>query len=159
MKVLDLQCGYGHDFEGWFASEDDFQSQWSRHLLSCPLCGDTGISKRPSAPRLNLGNHAAAASGADPDALPAASEAQKAPPPSSRAQRQGDWLRAVRRLMAETEDVGLQFAQEVRRIHEGKAPDRAIHGQATRTEAEALLEEGFPVLPLPLPLGFKNTLQ
>ena len=55
MKVLDLQCGQQHVFEGWFGSEDDFQDQRSRGLVQCPLCGDATISKRLSAPRLNLG--------------------------------------------------------------------------------------------------------
>ena len=27
MKVLNLHCAHGHVFEGWFANEDDFQSQ------------------------------------------------------------------------------------------------------------------------------------
>jgi hypothetical protein len=30
MKVLDLHCPAGHVFEGWFASEDDFQNQLQR---------------------------------------------------------------------------------------------------------------------------------
>ena len=65
----------------------------------------------------------------------------------------------MRKLVAATEDVGPRFATEARRIHEGEAPERAIRGQATREETEALLDEGIPVLPLPLPPGFKNTLQ
>ena len=162
MKVLDLQCGYGHDFEGWFASEDDFQSQLSRRLLSCPMCGDTGVVKLPSAPRLNLG--ARASTGDTGQAQP---DAQTASPPevamqpqlSGHMELQAVWLRAVRKLVAATEDVGPRFATEARRIHEGEAPERAIRGQATREETEALLDEGIPVLPLPLPPGFKNTLQ
>ena len=55
MKVLDLKCAGQHVFEGWFASEDDFQSQLARELVQCPLCGDAAISKQLSAPRLNLG--------------------------------------------------------------------------------------------------------
>ena len=55
MKVLNLQCGHSHSFEGWFASEDDFQDQLGRGLVECPLCGDTSVSKMLSAPRLNLG--------------------------------------------------------------------------------------------------------
>ena len=55
MKVLDLKCAGQHVFEGWFASEDDFQSQLSRGLVQCPMCGDAAISKQLSAPRLNLG--------------------------------------------------------------------------------------------------------
>ena len=37
MKVLDLQCAHLHTFEGWFASEDDFQDQLVRGLVSCPV--------------------------------------------------------------------------------------------------------------------------
>src|SRR5438045_5533830 len=55
MKVLNLQCTQRHGFEGWFGSEDDFQGQLARGLVECPICGDTGIAKLPSAPRLNLG--------------------------------------------------------------------------------------------------------
>ena len=78
---------------------------------------------------------------------------------SGHMELQAVWLRAVRKLVAETEDVGPRFATEARRIHGGEAPERAIRGQATREETEALLDEGIPVLPLPLPPGFKNTLQ
>jgi hypothetical protein len=54
MKVLNLQCAHQHGFEGWFASEEDFQDQLGRGLVECPMCGDT-ITKMLSAPRLNLG--------------------------------------------------------------------------------------------------------
>src|SRR5260370_911076 len=54
MKVLDLQCPHGHRFEGWFASADDFESQQSRKLVECPICGANEVSRLPSAPRLNL---------------------------------------------------------------------------------------------------------
>jgi hypothetical protein len=54
MKVLDLRCAQDHRFEGWFASEEDAQSQISRDLVQCPVCGDHAVSRLPSAPRLNL---------------------------------------------------------------------------------------------------------
>ena len=54
VKVLDLQCGQHHVFEGWFGSEDDFQSQLTRGLVTCPMCGDSHVTKKLSAPRLNL---------------------------------------------------------------------------------------------------------
>src|SRR5664279_4085471 len=54
MKVLDLRCGAGHTFEGWFASEDDYGSQRERGLLDCPVCGNAEVLRLPSAPRLNL---------------------------------------------------------------------------------------------------------
>ena len=54
MKVINLQCSQQHFFEGWFASEDDFQLQKSRNWVQCPMCGDSAVLKMPSAPRLNL---------------------------------------------------------------------------------------------------------
>jgi len=55
--------------------------------------------------------------------------------------------------------VGERFAEEARRIHYGEAEQRGIRGQASREETRALLEEGIAVMPLPLPKGFKGTLQ
>jgi len=145
MKVLNLQCALGHGFEGWFASNEAFDTQLAGGLVECPVCGDTHITKMLSAPRLNLG---AAAPAQAP--VPSADDASAA---SAR------WMQAARELMARTEDVGERFADEARRIHYGEAADRGIRGQATREQAEALQEEGIPVLQLPIPAALKETLQ
>ncbi|MFT4193878.1 DUF1178 family protein [Ottowia sp.] len=154
MKVLDLHCAHAHSFEGWFASEDDFQDQLARGLLECPVCGDRSIAKLPSAPRLNLGG------GAEPEqgraAAPAGQSDVAALPPAA---MQAAWLHLVRQVMAQTEDVGERFAEEARRIHYGEADERAIRGQATREQTEELLDEGIAVVPLPLPAGLKGPLQ
>ncbi|HOK10744.1 MAG TPA: DUF1178 family protein [Ottowia sp.] len=162
MKVLDLQCTHGHVFEGWFASEDDFQDQRTRRLVECPLCGDAEVAKLPSAPRLNLGGPGTAREAASaPPSMPAPEPAAGAvsaavlPP----AALQAAWMHVVRRVMAQTEDVGQRFAEEARRMHYGEAEERAIRGQATPAQTEELLEEGIAVMPLPLPPGFKGTLQ
>ena len=139
MKVLDLQCSAQHSFEGWFASEDDFQHQLQAQLLECPLCGTTGVSKRLSAPRLNLSAPRSAT--AEPN------EAVVAPAHEPGVQAQ--WLRAMRHLVANTEDVGEKFPEEARRIHYGEARERSIRGQANATQTRELLEEGITVLPLP----------
>ncbi len=145
MKVLDLQCSHSHSFEGWFASEDDFREQLAGGLVECPLCGDTAVNKMLSAPRLNLG------AGAPESRQDVAS----LPEPSLQAA----WLKMVRHVMANTDDVGDRFAEEARRIHYGEAQERGIRGQASREETEALIEEGIGVLPLPIPKAFKEPLQ
>ncbi len=141
-------------FEGWFASEEDFQSQKARALVQCPLCGDTAIDKRLSAPRLNLGAQA-------PATRPAADEAAVAPALAADARQamQAAWLQMSRKLIANTEDVGPRFADEARRMHHGEVEPRGIRGQASAKEAVALLEEGISVLPLALADGAKETLQ
>jgi hypothetical protein len=68
-------------------------------------------------------------------------------------------MKAVRHLLANTEDVGERFADEARRIHYGEAPERGIRGQASEQEREALRDEGIEVMPLPLPAALKEPLQ
>lgn len=148
MKVFDLHCTQHHSFEGWFASEDEFQRQLASGLVECPLCGDTAIAKKLSAPRLNLGASKPA---------PATSPQELMVPADKTLQ--AAWLGMMRQVMANTEDVGDRFAEEARRMHYGEAEDRSIRGQASRDETQALLEEGIPVLPLPVPKALKETLQ
>lgn len=166
MKVLNLQCGQSHGFEGWFGSEDDYQSQRARGLVSCPMCGDAHIVKLPSAPRLNLGaaqpvaNTPAPAPGAAPDTMPVHTPAALSPvEPATLQQLQAALMHAVRQVLAHTEDVGTQFADEARKMHYGEAPERGIRGQVTREETEALLDEGIEVMPLPMIESLKGPLQ
>jgi hypothetical protein len=162
MKVLDLHCPMGHVFEGWFASEDDFQNQLQRRLVQCPVCGAHDVAKRLSAPRLNLG-----AQPPRPMASPAApadSGPQSAPELSPRAREhlqamQAAWMQWSRKVAANTENVGDRFAEEVRRMHYGEIDERAIRGQASPKQAMELVEEGIGVIPLALPEGGSGKLQ
>ncbi|MFM7342867.1 MAG: DUF1178 family protein [Betaproteobacteria bacterium] len=149
MKVLDLRCANHHVFEGWFASEDDFQDQRTRGLVGCPVCGDAAIEKQLSAPRLNLG--------AAPDM--AASPAPQVAAATGNAQVQALWLQAVRQIVEKTEDVGDRFADLARQMHYGEEPERGIRGRTSADEAAALIDEGISVLPLVLPEALKKPLQ
>jgi len=173
MKVLDLQCSLGHSFEGWFGSQDDYDAQRARGLVTCPVCNDIDIVKMLSAPRLNLGHGSAPVSppseasgqeSATAMPVPVLSDAtgsSGAMPADVRSlqQMQAAMLNMVRHVMANTEDVGNQFAEEARKIHYGEREERNIRGQATREETEALLEEGIEVMPLPVPESLKGPLQ
>ncbi len=176
MKVLDLHCAHQHSFEGWFASEDDFQSQLSRGLVTCPICGDATITKMLSAPRLNLssarGEPQPRSSETAGNDTPDQPSTQVAPPASvpvplspqevaslAPAQLQAAWMHMVRHVVANTEDVGTQFSEEARKMHYGETEHRNIRGHATPEETEALLDEGIQVMPLPMPDALKGPLQ
>lgn len=152
MKVLNLRCTYDHGFEGWFASEADYQSQSERGLIECPVCGDKDIAKLPAAPRLNVSRtrEAAADTGTAPS-VPAG--------PSQAMTLQSMWMRAVRHVIENTVDVGDRFAEEARRIHYGEAQERPIRGQATPEDAQALKDEGIEVMALPVPAAIKGSIQ
>jgi hypothetical protein len=150
MRVFDLQCSHRHGFEGWFASEDDFQGQLQRGLVECPLCGDVEISKMLSAPRLNLG--------AAQEPAQAARQQQEVVAAPDKTM-QAAWMKMVRHVVANTEDVGARFPDEARRMHYGETEERGIRGQASPDETQALLDEGIGVLPLPIPKALKEPLQ
>ena len=144
MKVMDLRCGLGHGFEGWFASDADYDSQRERGLLDCPVCGNADVKRLPSAPRLNLSGARAPEAAAAPTGV-----AETALPAQAAAFR---FVEAVAELLKNTQDVGPRFAEEARRIHYGESEAKAIRGQTTPQEREALADEGIEVFTLPLGL-------
>lgn len=174
MKVLNLQCTHQHSFEGWFASEDDFQNQLSRGMIECPMCADKSVQKLPSAPRLNLGGRPADQDPAGQGNHTSSSRAvalssghgvgdetvAATGAPSGRSPaEQAAFLKALRHVMTHTEDVGGRFAEEARRMHYGELEARSIRGQTSVREAVELMEEGIDVMPLPMVPGVKETLQ
>lgn len=142
MIVFDLRCAADHVFEAWFGSSADYDAQRTRGLVACPICGATEVTKAVMAPRLGTG--------AVEPAPPAPAVAM---PPEAKMKAMLAALAGMQaKLLESSEWVGPRFADEARAIHVGEAPERQIHGQATPAEAAALVEEGVPLLPLPLPV-------
>ena len=148
MKVLSLSCVAGHVFEGWFGSENDFQNQLSQKLVECPVCASAAVHKLPSAPRLNLGAGREDPSQSNRDSV----EVEKpAGAPQAVQQWQAEMMKAMREIVANTEDVGERFALEARKIHHGESVQRNIRGQATAEETAELLDEGISIMPWLMP--------
>jgi hypothetical protein len=146
MIVFDLKCGNGHVFEAWFGSSADYESQRARHLLSCPMCGNSDVGKALMAPNVApKGNQRRAP--AEPVSVPVAAGGEHSPEAVKQALALLAEMQA--RVEASFDDVGDKFAEEARRIHYGEAEARGILGEATLEQAKELHEEGIDVLPLP----------
>jgi len=143
--VFDLACAGGHVFEAWFGSGADYETQQARGLVSCPICGVVEVRKAAMAPGVPAkGNRA--------DTCSAGPRPRRSPPaPAEVKAALAALARAQVEALAGSEHVGRRFADEARAIHAGEARERPIHGEATLAEARALVEEGLPVAPLPLP--------
>jgi hypothetical protein len=137
MIVFDLTCTHGHRFEGWFASAEDFERQAKAVLVRCPVCDDASVARVPSA-KVHVGPATA-------DTPPPAEE----PRAETVAGLPDEVLRKLREIVRNTENVGQRFPEEARKIHYDEAPARAIRGQASKEEADALREEGIDFTPLP----------
>ena len=143
-----LTCSNGHSFDSWFASADAYDGLRGRDLVTCAICGSSAVEKALMAPAVTL----PAPSRPHPDApAPARPDLHSPATPAEAA------LAALRReIEAKSEYVGVDFATEARRIHEGGAPERAIHGEAKPEEARRLIEDGIPIAPLPFLPGRKT---
>ena len=61
------------------------------------------------------------------------------------------YSRMLDEILAKSEDVGAKFPEEARKIFYSESPARAIRGQATPEEHDAMVDEGIPVARFPMP--------
>ena len=134
MIRFSLHCDQAHEFEGWFRSNDDFDTQKKRGFVECPTCGSHKVEKALMAPAVSTGRKR------EKIAL-AMGEQQR------RAMAE---LKALSEKMRENADyVGDKFAEEARKIHFGETDARGIYGEATVDEARSLAEDGVEFMPIP----------
>lgn len=135
MIRFSLHCDHGHEFEGWFRDNADFDRQAEMRLVSCPSCGSQHVEKALMAPAVSTGR-------AKERIALAMGEAQ---------QQVLDQMRELSRQVRENADyVGDKFAEEARKIHFGETEARGIYGEATREDVHSLIEDGVEVMPLPV---------
>lgn len=135
MIRFSLHCDHAHDFEGWFRSNDDFETQRKRGFVSCPECGSQKVEKALMAPAVSTSRKqekVALAMGEEQRKMMAALK---------------DLSQKVRE---NAENVGDKFAEEARKIHFGETEARGIYGAATLDEAKGLAEDGIEFMPLPV---------
>jgi hypothetical protein len=143
MIIFDLVCTHGHRFEGWFASAEEFVRQKDATLVACPVCDDAHVERLPSAQvRVPRG-----AARDNPEPTEPADEER--PEHGAIAGVSAEVLNKLREIVRHTENVGRRFPEEARKIHYQEVPARAIRGQASKDEAQALSDEGIEFAPLP----------
>jgi hypothetical protein len=130
-----LACDRGHEFEGWFRSNDDFETQKKRGLIDCPDCGSGKVQKALMAPAVSTAER----------------QEKVALAMNAEQQRIMAEMKALSKKMRENaEYVGGKFAEEARRIHFGETEARGIYGEASPEEAKSLAEDGVPFMPIPV---------
>ena len=151
MIVFDLKCAHDHVFEAWFGSSSAFEDQRERGLVSCPICGDSTVIKAVMAPNVGAkGNSRTAVVPATQALRPQAPVMQIAPEAMKAALQ--SIATAQAKALETSEWVGRAFADRARAMHAGEEDAAPIHGQSTRAEAIALVEEGVSIAPLLVPV-------
>jgi hypothetical protein len=144
MIKFSLKCGQDHRFDSWFQSSTAFDTLAARGLVNCAVCGITDVEKSIMAPSVRAGRDA-------PQGPPTAPEGKSGrgtlSAPASPSEQALTEMR--RQIEKNSEYVGPNFAKEARKVHEGGAAARWIHGEARPEEARKLIEDGVPIMPLP----------
>jgi hypothetical protein len=131
MIHFSLHCDNDHDFEGWFRSNDDFDAQVEKRLVTCPVCGSHKVEKALMAPSVTTGR-------------------QKEKIAVAMSKMVSELKEMAQKVRENADYVGNDFAEEARKIHFGEAKQRGIYGEATGEEVKSLLDDGVDVMPLPV---------
>lgn len=165
-----LRCERGHAFESWFQDSASYDKQAKRGLVSCPMCDSVKVEKSIMAPQIprkgrsaeqrageeKIRRVAARRSKDESAAAPAPAPASPATPESlmmasPEAAELRTKLKELRdHIKANADNVGEQFPEQARKMHYGEIEHRPIYGDASPSEAKALIEEGVEVMPLPV---------
>ena len=164
-----LRCERGHAFESWFQDSSSFEKQAKRGLVSCPMCDSVKVEKSIMAPQIPRKGRTAEQRASEERTVRAVARQKKqkaeavaapapeatAPSPESLVMAQDTEFRAKLKelrdhIKANADNVGEQFPEQARKMHYGEIEHRPIYGDASPTEAKALIEEGVDVLPLPV---------
>ncbi|MGO4452038.1 DUF1178 family protein [Phyllobacterium sp. TAF24] len=130
MIRFSLHCEQDHEFEGWFRSNDDFDSQSKKLLVTCPVCGSHKVEKALMAPSVTTGR-------------------QKEKIAVTMSKMVNELKEVARKVRENADYVGADFAEEARKIHFGEADQRGIYGEASGDEVKSLLDDGIDIMPLP----------
>ncbi|MFP5077387.1 DUF1178 family protein [Rhizobium sp. YIM 134829] len=131
-----LLCDQGHEFEAWFSSSADFDTQSESGLVSCAVCGSEHVKRALMAPALSTGRRK--------------DQTRALMLESAHREAAAKIREIVATIRANADDVGERFPEEARKIHYGEADARGLIGRATAEEARALIEEGIEIAPLPV---------
>ena len=128
-----LKCDQNHTFDSWFKSAEAFEMLVKKSMVVCSECGSTKITKAIMAPNVSTSRKK--------DNKP--SELEK------KSKLKNDILELKKKIEANSEYVGNNFANEARSMYLGETPERSIYGEAKTDDAKKLIDDGIPVMPLP----------
>jgi len=132
--IYDLKCDKNHKFEGWFNDRAAYEAQKSSKLITCPVCGSSGVEMVPSTISI-LGK----------DVKHVDSEKSRDVGPLKAIQLFQEYL------SKNFDDVGEKFAEVALKIHKGEEERRNIKGTTTKEEEETLREAGVDFVKVSVP--------
>lgn len=150
MVIFDLQCEFGHVFEGWFSNSDDLQQQLQDGSLSCPSCGSVQVTKQFAAPKVTRKTNSKTQA---PQLHTDNSQSQMVnttgvePEKYAHVQKM---LSKVHDFVEQNfEDVGNKFSEKAIGMARGEIDEANIRGTASQEQVKEMAQEGVKAAFLP----------
>lgn len=147
MIIYDLECCFGHKFEAWFPSCDEYEMQNRDGMVHCALCGVDEVRRMPS------GGYVGGAGGKPEKTQSVSLKQGLAPVAGNDKTFNADpavFLKMMHHFVEKNfKNVGPDFAKKAIEMHQGKSTEKPIYGDATPEERVMLEEEGIPFATLP----------
>jgi hypothetical protein len=143
MIIYQLQCGDGHEFEGWFSDIKDYDSQKQKSILACPVCSSSEVGKVLSGvPTIKKVK-----------AKPRRSSTPKAKNQAQQNINAADMvavLKTVEHYVKKNFDnVGKNFYNEAVKMNSGETDKRGIYGEVTTQQRSNLDDKNIDYALLP----------
>ena len=131
MIVFNLLCKIcSVEFEGWFESTKEFNSQKRKKIINCPSCNSTTIKKTLTTPNLSTKSNS------------------KKEIKIKKAMANN--IKKYKKIVEKNFDyVGDKFTEEAKKMKYGETEEKPIYGEATMEQTKELAEEEINVVPLP----------
>ena len=131
MIVFNIMCKTcSTEFEGWFESNKEFESQKRKKIISCPSCNSLSVKKSLMAPNL--------------------SKKTNSKKLNKIKKTMANDIKKYKKIIEKNFDyVGDNFTEEAKKMKYGEKEERPIYGEATIEQAKELAEEEIGVVPLP----------
>ena len=138
MIVFNLSCtSCSANFEGWFDSSKDFESQKKKKIINCPSCNSSLIKKSLMAPNVS-------------------SKTNKKDQTKVKKAMINNINKYKKIVEKNFEYVGDDFTEEAKKIKYGEKKERPIYGEATIDQTKELIEEQINFSSLPWSSSKKN---
>jgi len=150
MAILyQLCCSNQHEFEGWFPSISQFDSQKQKGQLCCPMCGIKEVDRAIMSPRLGKSQKSKTKKLTRQERLEKLKDQVMSPTEMMMGTRVKEMMRLIRdRVKREYEFVGDRFVEEVKKYEDGARDDR-FYGTPSKEEARKLMDEGVDLFVVP----------
>ena len=148
MIKYQLKCSDNHEFEGWFNSSQDYDSQKKKGWVMCPICDSTQVDKAIMSPSIGKKSTQKKTKRTVKEKMTDMRSAYVDNKMMLAKQAHGVMRHITKYIETNFENVGDKFYKEVQKADAGER-DEKFYGTPSKEEVNQLLDEGIDLFHVP----------